>query len=238
MSWRMSPVTVSDAAAAVSSLRAATEARHPFDVMISDGQMPDVDGFMLARRVRRERRLAKMPIVLLTSVGQSDELMRRHRNDIDAFLTKPIKHSDLLDALARIFGVSTRDGRTKPAPGRISAMPSKTLNVLVAEDNPVNRKLVTTLLRKRGHRVKAVENGREAIAAINSKGGPYDLVLMDLQMPEMGGFEAAAGDSGAGGGKRAAVAAGRPDRARDAGRPRAMPGSRDGRIPGEADRRR
>jgi CheY-like chemotaxis protein len=117
--------------------------------------------------------------------------MRRHRNDIDAFLTKPIKHSDLLEALARIFGVSTRDGRTKPTAGRISAMPTTALNVLVAEDNPVNRKLVTTLLRKRGHKVKAVGNGREAVAAITSKGGPYDLVLMDLQMPEMGGLEAA-----------------------------------------------
>ena len=190
-SWRMSPVTVSDAGAAVSSLRAASEARDPFDVMISDGQMPDVDGFMLARRVRRDRRLARMPIVMLNSVGQSDDLMRRHKNDIDAFLTKPIKHSDLLEALARIFGVSTRGGRTKPTAGRIGAMPSRTLNVLVAEDNPVNRKLVMTLLRKRGHRVKAVENGREAVEAINSKGGPYDLVLMDLQMPEMGGFEAA-----------------------------------------------
>jgi PAS domain S-box-containing protein len=190
-SWRMSPVTVSDAVSAVSSLRAAADARNPFDVMISDGRMPDVDGFMLARRVRRERRLAKMPIVMLTSVGQSDDLLRRHKNDIDAFLTKPIKHSDLLDALARIFGVSTRDGRTRPTAGRISTAPSRMLNVLVAEDNPVNRRLVTTLLRKRGHKVKAVENGREAVAAVNSKGGPYDLVLMDLQMPEMGGFEAA-----------------------------------------------
>ncbi len=70
-------------------------------------------------------------------------------------------------------------------------MPARTLNVLVAEDNPVNRKLVTTLLRKRGHKVKAVENGREAVAAIAAKGQPYDLVLMDLQMPVMGGFEAA-----------------------------------------------
>jgi two-component system, sensor histidine kinase and response regulator len=190
-SWHMSPVTVSDAASAVSFLRSATEGRHPFDVMISDGQMPEVDGFMLARRVRRERRLAKMPIVMLTSVGQSDDLMRRHKNDIDAFLTKPIKHSDLLEVLARIFGVSTRDGRTRPTAGRISAMPARVLNLLVAEDNPVNRKLVTTLLRKRGHRVKAVENGREAVAAISAKRGSYDLVLMDLQMPEMSGFEAA-----------------------------------------------
>jgi CheY-like chemotaxis protein/HPt (histidine-containing phosphotransfer) domain-containing protein len=190
-SWHMSPVAVSDAASAVSSLRSATEGSYPFDVMISDGQMPEVDGFMLARRVRRERRLAKIPIVMLTSVGQSDDLMRRHKNDIDAFLTKPIKHSDLLEVLAGIFGVSTRDGRTRPTAGRISAMPARVLNVLIAEDNPVNRKLVTTLLRKRGHRVKAVENGREAVAAITAKRGSYDLVLMDLQMPVMDGFEAA-----------------------------------------------
>ena len=141
-SWHMSPVAVDDAASAVSSLRSAAEGRHPFDVMISDVQMPDVDGFMLVRQVRRERRLAKMPIVMLTSVGQSHDRMRRHKNDIDAFLTKPIKHSDLLEALGRIFGVSTRDGRTKPSAGRVSAMPARPLNVLVAEDNPVNRKLV------------------------------------------------------------------------------------------------
>jgi two-component system sensor histidine kinase/response regulator len=132
--------------------------------------------------------------VMLTSVGQSADLLRRHGNDIDAFLTKPIEHSRLLEALARIFGVATRQGRSEPTAERIGSRPRRALRVLVAEDNVVNRKLVTTLLRKRGHHVKAVENGRKAVASLESRSSaaePFDLVLMDLQMPEMGGLEAA-----------------------------------------------
>jgi len=190
-SWHMRPTTANDADSAMSALKTASSTGAGFDVMITDCQMPDVDGFMLARRVRRERRATKMPIVMLTSVGQSDDRTRRQMNDIDVVLTKPIKHSDLLEALGRLFGVATRDGRTEPTAERIGSRPVRRLRVLVAEDNPVNRKLVTTLLKKRGHSVKAVENGRQAVAAVGSHtGGPFDVVLMDLQMPEMGGLEA------------------------------------------------
>ena len=191
-SWHMAPTAVSSAELALSALKTAASTGAKFDVMVSDCQMPDVDGFMLARRVKRERRLAKMPIVMLTSVGQSDDLTRRHRNDVDALLTKPVKHSDLLEALGRLFGVATRHGRTEPTAAHIASRPARRLHVLVAEDNPVNRKLVTTLLRKRGHTVKAVENGREAVAAVQAAHAdtPFEVVLMDLQMPEMGGFEA------------------------------------------------
>ena len=189
-SWQMKPTTVSDADAALRTLKNSAK-DDAFDAMITDCQMPDVDGFTLAHRVRTQRRFAKLPIVMLTSVGQPDELMRRHRRDVDVFLTKPIKHSDLLEALARIFGVATRDGRTEPRIERIGARPRRRLHVLLAEDNPVNRKLVTTLLEQRGHHVKAVENGRMAVDAVTpGRGVPFDLVLMDLQMPEMGGLEA------------------------------------------------
>ncbi|HEY7292812.1 MAG TPA: response regulator [Vicinamibacterales bacterium] len=191
-SWHMLPTTVSDAESAMSALKTAADAGTKFDVMVSDCQMPDVDGFMLARRVRKVRRLAKTPIVMLTSVGQSNDRTRRHRNDVDVLLTKPAKHSDLLDAFGRLFGVATRHARTEPTTARIGVRPLRLLRVLVAEDNPVNRKLVTTLLRKRGHTVKAVENGREAVDAVASHAAaPFDAVLMDLQMPEMGGLEAA-----------------------------------------------
>ena len=191
-SWHMRPTVAADALSAVSILQAAVGAGAPFDVMISDCQMPEVDGFMLARRVRRERGLAKLPIVMLTSVGQPDDIGRRQRGDIDALLTKPIKHSDLLDALTRLFGVAVRHESVEPAVERVGARLLRPLHVLVAEDNPVNRKLVTTLLRKRGHVVRAVENGREAVEAIDaSANAPFDLVLMDIQMPEMSGFEAA-----------------------------------------------
>jgi CheY-like chemotaxis protein/HPt (histidine-containing phosphotransfer) domain-containing protein len=191
-SWHMKPTLVAAARSAVSILQSAAAAGDPFDVLISDCQMPEVDGFMLARRVRRERDLAKLPIVMLTSVGRAEEVARRQRSDIDAFLAKPIKHSDLLDALTQLFGVASRHQPIEPAVERVGVRLLRPLHVLVAEDNPVNRKLVTTLLRKRGHVVRAVENGREAVEAIDAAGSaPFDLVLMDIQMPEMGGFEAA-----------------------------------------------
>jgi two-component system, sensor histidine kinase and response regulator len=190
-SWHMKPTAVEDAVSALAVLEKAAAADSPFDVLVSDCQMPDVDGFMLARQVRRTRGLPKMPIVMLTSVGQADELIRHHRGDIDVVLTKPVKHSDLLDALARLFGMVTRHGQTEAAEERIGARPLRPLCVLVAEDNPVNRKLVTMLLQKRGHKVKAVENGREALNAITMAAAPFDVVLMDIQMPEMGGLAAA-----------------------------------------------
>src|SRR4029453_12113520 len=150
-------------------------------------QIPSVDGFMRARRVRREGSLARTPIVMLMSVGDAVEAAGRGVA-VDAYLTKPVKHSDLLDALATLFRVSTRS----PRPGR-AARPAiraaKRLRILLAEDNPVNRKLVTKLLQKRGHQIDAVENGRAAVEKIiAARPGAFDAVLMDVQMPEMGGF--------------------------------------------------
>jgi len=188
-SWQMRPTTVEDAESALDALRTAVSGEKPFDVIISDRQMPMVDGFMLARRVRRERTLARTPIVMLMSAGDAGEAARRGVG-IDAYLTKPVKHSDLLDALATLFQVSTR----RPRRGRTvrpAARPARRLRILLAEDNPVNRKLVTKLLQKRGHHVDAVENGRAALDLIvAAQPGALDAVLMDLQMPEMGGFEA------------------------------------------------
>jgi two-component system, sensor histidine kinase and response regulator len=188
-SWHMKPTTVGDAESALETLRGGVIGEKPFDVIISDRQMPGVDGFMLARRVRRERSLARTPIVMLMSVGDAGEASSRGVA-IDAYLTKPVKHSDLLDALATLFRVSTR----RPRPGRTvrpALRAAKRLRVLVAEDNPVNRKLVTKLLQKRGHQIDAVENGRAAVDTIlASPPGAFDAVLMDVQMPEMGGFEA------------------------------------------------
>jgi len=188
-SWHMTPTTVADAESALDALRAAAAGEKPFDVIISDRHMPVVDGFMLARRVRRERSLARMPIVMLMSVGDAAEASGRGVA-IDAYLTKPVKHSDLLDALATLFRVSTRS----PRPGRTvrpALRAAKRLRVLVAEDNPVNRKLVTKLLQKRGHQVDAVENGREAVDTIvGHPPATFDAILMDVQMPEMSGFEA------------------------------------------------
>jgi PAS domain S-box-containing protein len=189
-SWHMEPVAVPDAGSALAQLSEALPDDRRFHVVISDCQMPDVDGFMLARRIRQDDRLRSTPIVMLTSMGRSDDVTRCHRIGVDAYLTKPVKHSDLLDALATLFGVSSRAGTT-PAARDGGDAPLRPLRVLVAEDNPVNRKLVTTLLQKRGHQVKAVEDGRAAVRAVTGeRREEFDVALMDVQMPEMSGFEA------------------------------------------------
>ena len=191
-SWHMRPELAADAKSAMAALHRAADARDRFDAVIADGQMPVTDGFMLTRRIRQDKKLAGTRIVMLTSIGLGEGSARAAKAGVDAYLTKPVKHSDLLDALASVLGASTRRRRTGRATPRVSRRPRRALRILVAEDNPVNRKLVMTLLRKRRHKVTGVENGRLAIEAIRKDNGRFDVVLMDLQMPEMGGLEATA----------------------------------------------
>jgi PAS domain S-box-containing protein len=188
-SWQMKPSVVADAVAALDELRRASATKRRFDVVIVDGQMPDVDGFALAREIKRDRHLHSTRVVMLTSAGRSDDVARCRRIGIEHYLVKPVKQSDLLDTFISMFGASTgtpRRGRTEERARRAR----RRLRVLVAEDNAVNRKLVTKLLIKRGHSVEAVDNGRAAVDAIDAARTPFNVVLMDVQMPEMSGFEA------------------------------------------------
>ena len=188
-SWHMKPTAVADAASALAALRAAP-AKRRFDLVISDGQMPDVDGFALARQIKRDSDLQDTPVVMLTSAGRPDDIARCRRIGIEKYLTKPAKYSDLLDTIAALVGVSTRAPRESSETRASARSPRRPLRILVAEDNLVNRKLVTTLLRKRKHKVTAVENGDAAIKAVDAARSAFDVVLMDVQMPVMGGFEA------------------------------------------------
>jgi CheY-like chemotaxis protein/HPt (histidine-containing phosphotransfer) domain-containing protein len=190
-SWHIRPTAVGDAPSAMTTLRKAKAEHQRFDLVISDCQMPDVDGFMLARQIKNDRRVQKTPIVMLTSMGRAEDAARCKRMGLEGYLTKPVKHSDLLDTLTALVGVPARRSRVTRAQLAATRTPQRALRILVAEDNLVNRHLVTTLLKKRGHHVMAVEDGRAAVAAIG--GGPgrnFDVVVMDLQMPEMSGFEA------------------------------------------------
>ena len=195
-SWNMVPTSTSDAVSALTALQQAAKSGRRYEAVIADCQMPDVDGFMLARRVKRHQRLRDTPVIMLTSVGRADDAARVRRLGIDAYLTKPVTHSDLFDTLSEVFaakgggGLMTRAARARTETARPAARAERRLRILVAEDHAVNRKLVTTLLRARGHVVKAVENGRAAVAAIEAAADPFDVVVMDLQMPEMGGLEA------------------------------------------------
>jgi PAS domain S-box-containing protein len=189
-SWRMSPTILADATAALQQLRQTAGGPDAFDVVISDCQMPDVDGFTFARRVKRDRKLTSTPVVMLTSMASPQDVTRCRRIGVDACLSKPVKHSDLLDALVTLFGASLRKAPKTVVQGRSRTRP---LRVLVAEDNLVNRKLVTRLLQKRGHRITAVDNGHAAVLAVSSPHGKrFDVVLMDVQMPQMNGLEATA----------------------------------------------
>jgi two-component system, sensor histidine kinase and response regulator len=197
VSWRMSATSAPHAAAAIEMLAHAPSGDR-FDVVISDCQMPDVDGFTLARWIKHDRALRQTPVVMLTSMGDSGDAAKARRIGVAAYLTKPVKQSNLFDTLANLFGGGVRPGRGSapqtrrggdtPAAVKLTGKTKHPLRVLIAEDNAVNRTLVSTLLRKRGHRVRTAENGRSAVDAV--KRGGIDVVLMDLQMPELGGLDA------------------------------------------------
>ena len=187
--WGMRPVAVDGAAAAMAELRAAVSRRAPYRLVLTDALMPDVDGFSLAAEIASDKQLASPRIILLTSAG-----LVRHRAGpaFAATLTKPVKQSELLDAIVTAFATpapvaaSPRAKRASPARTRAA----RPLHVLVAEDNATNQKLVLALLKQRGHQGVIVGNGRLAVEAAAAE--TFDVILMDVQMPEMGGLEATA----------------------------------------------
>jgi PAS domain S-box-containing protein len=190
--WRMTPSAVDGARAALSALRDAAAAGDPFRLVLSDALMPDVDGFTLARAVRDDARLSETRLILLTSAGLAQGRSRADAAGFSAYLSKPVKQSDLLDAILTVFGPPAaarrpaRRWRRPPA----SRRQSRPLHVLVAEDNATNQKLVVALLEHRKHSVVVAPNGRDAVR--RSAERPFDVILMDVQMPEMNGLEATA----------------------------------------------
>jgi PAS domain S-box-containing protein len=158
----------------------------PFDVAVLDMHMPGMDGLALAREIRRYRDARALPLLLLTSIGRLAEA--RGAPEFAAQLTKPVKASQLYDALVRVL---IADAGADSAPGGAGAgagPPPVAMRLLVAEDNAVNRQLALALLGKLGYQADVVENGREALDAVELE--PYDVVLMDVQMPELDGLEA------------------------------------------------
>jgi CheY-like chemotaxis protein len=188
--WKMRPTAVDSGAAALQKLSAASEQGRPFPLVLLDANMPEMDGFDVAREIRAHANLAGATIMMLSSSGQHDESARCRDLGIAYHLTKPINQRDLLAAIGRALARDQAPRRILPAAMLPDDPPARRLHVLLAEDNAVNQRLATSLLERRGHRVTIARNGREALAATARQ--RFDVVLMDVQMPEMGGFETTA----------------------------------------------
>ncbi len=186
--WKMRPQAVANARDGLRALGDAQKSGRPYAIVIVDGQMPKTDGFMLAGMIRRDRRFKKVPIIFLTSAVRPGDAARSRRIGRTAHLTKPVKQSDLMDAILVLIGAQAAHGSAPAVPRGKAA---RRLRVLVAEDNGVNRRFVTRVLEKRGHSVTSAVNGREALDAIARAGSkPFDIVLMDVQMPDLDGLSA------------------------------------------------
>ena len=187
--WRMRPRAVNGGAEALAVLVEAAEAGEPYPLVLLDGHMPEMDGFTLAARIQADPRLAQAAVLMLTSAGQPDDVERCRQLGVRAYLTKPIRQSELLETILSTLGGSPLHARLAAA-GEAAAVDRRTLRVLVAEDNVVNQRLALALLRKQGHTAVVANHGREAVEALEKQ--PFDVVLMDVQMPEMDGMEATA----------------------------------------------
>ncbi|HEY3936180.1 MAG TPA: response regulator [Bryobacteraceae bacterium] len=186
--WSMLPETVGGGLAALARLQEAHEANQPYPLVLVDSDMPGMSGFELAGRIREQPHGAAAMIVILTSAGQRGDAERCRQFGVSAYLLKPIRQSELLECIRSVLGQESREHALDGLVTRHSLREARRkLTVLLAEDNLVNQKLAARLLEKRGHRVVIAGNGREALAALETEN--FDLVLMDVQMPEMDGYE-------------------------------------------------
>ncbi len=191
-SWKMAQQSAAGGVEALRKLRAAVAAAEPFGFALLDFQMPEMDGLTLARAIRADPALAATRVVMLTSLGQTFSAEEQAAAGIEAVLVKPVKQSRLFDCLAdlrqrEVLGPTAKKPSTPPNLDPTAG--EAPLRVILAEDNPVNQKVALAQLRNLGCQADVAANGLEVIAALEHI--RYDVVLMDCQMPEMDGYEAA-----------------------------------------------
>jgi PAS domain S-box-containing protein len=194
--WGSSPTVVDGGQAALDALERAAQLGEPFRLILLDARMPQMDGFELAEQIRTRFPACAQGgaiLMMLSSAGRPGDGSRCRDLGITEVLTKPVRQANLCRAILKALG-NAHEGE-EPTPGEPAVSPAngsprlrRGLRILLAEDNPVNQKLAINLLRKEGHRVVLASNGHEALAALGRQ--PFDLVLMDVQMPEMDGLQA------------------------------------------------
>jgi PAS domain S-box-containing protein len=191
--WGMNVTLAESGVQALEQLSAAFTGAKPYALVLTDLHMPEMDGFSLVENIRQRKELSAATIMMFSSAGQRGDGARCQELGVSAYLLKPIRQSELRGAIFRVlnagdmnvqFPLVTRYNLEGTATQQVS------LRILLAEDNLVNQRLATRLLEKRGHQVTVAGNGLEALAAAGKN--TFDLVLMDLQMPDMDGFEATA----------------------------------------------
>ncbi|HSH38689.1 MAG TPA: response regulator, partial [Chthoniobacterales bacterium] len=189
--WRMQPTVVRFAPAALVEMKKAAAAGEPFPLVLVDAMMPEMDGFALAEQIKQEQPLSGATVMMLTSAMRSGEASRASELGVHSVLTKPVMQSELLDAILRGLSGNELAARHKQstATSRAAAKPGA-LRILVAEDNAINRAVAAGILGRRGHTLVHASNGLEAVDAFTAQ--KFDVILMDIQMPEMDGFEATA----------------------------------------------
>jgi CheY-like chemotaxis protein len=195
-SWGCYNETAASAQEALHLLFKALEKQQPFDMMLTDHMMPGMDGETLGKAIKSDPRLKQTILIMLTSRGLRGDALRMKEIGFAGYLTKPIKRSLLFDCIITALAEAL-PAKAKEMPQKekelitrhsIEEVKKHRIRILVAEDNAINQKLALRLLEKFGYRAEAVGNGAEAVKALELI--PYDLVLMDVQMPEMDGLEA------------------------------------------------
>lgn len=187
--WGMQPSIAVDGSSALAQLDKARSNGKPFQLMLLDVQMPDMDGFSVAERVRKNPRLQDCKLIMLSNAGLDDDAERCEEIGVARYLIKPVKQSDLRDTILQVV-TDDGSGRGDRSDEELETERRQPRRILLADDGIVNQQVARELLESRGHQVVVVNNGKQAVEAYSRE--PFDLVLMDVQMPEMDGFEATA----------------------------------------------
>ncbi len=186
--WGIKPTLVASASDALRFLSQSAAQGRPYPLIIVDARMPEMDGFSLVEQIKKDPQLTSIPIMMLISSGERGDAALCRELGVAAYLTKPVGELEFLEALLRVLGRKPATGTPQLITRHSLCETRQILRVLVVDDNPVNRRLAVRLVDKHGHSGAAVPSGRDALEAIATE--HFDLVLMDIQMPEMDGFEA------------------------------------------------